>query len=318
VIQMVDGGGSYFFNTIDEALSHPGIPPDASFSDLRESLLTLDRGCEYTEVAGLWWRILDGEPDMQPSRLSVVCDNVSRSPEVAYVKEDLVSGERTLLGFKHVEVAFEDWRKTIEGSIFSYQGPRTIAIFKSFYLDGERNVDGMRWRSVSRNVVEAPPAAPVRIDVLDEEKTTGHVIAPNEIDKVAMEESQIAPDDGSTPINNSAAFEEDTEASLDDAGFDAEESEQKVDAEVGDKEANGIAADSAFSEAGHEKDFESVERSSSEVFDLETLSPSENVKPAVKPVGGMLNGLVRRFAPLARLRSAPKEESPEKEAQAVR
>lgn len=174
LVEMVDGGISYFFNSIEEALSFPGLPND--ISDLRSRLLSLVPGADFAQVAGRMWRRLvleighdnRGSVDVRPSLQSqpgsseseaVVCD-LSYLGGVEIVKEDLVSGKTSLAGFPHVAAAFQDWCRTLDALVVPYLGRRDLDIFLQFYLDGDRNIDGMRWRSVERRNLDVSVVQP--------------------------------------------------------------------------------------------------------------------------------------------------------------
>jgi Bromodomain len=164
LIEMVDGGISYFFNSIEEALSFHGFPDGMSY--LRNRLQSLAPSVDFVQVAGRMWRrylpettsngrgCVDVRPSLQrtpgSSANEPAVDDVSCLPGVEIVKEDLISGERTLVGFPHVAAAFQDWCRTLDSMVLPYLGRRELDIFLQYYLDGDRNIDGMRWRSVAR------------------------------------------------------------------------------------------------------------------------------------------------------------------------
>jgi len=64
------------------------------------------------------------------------------------LKKDLVT-DRNLVGFEDISFAHEDWMQTIISSpTFPESETRTLESFKKYYLDGDRNVDGIIWETV--------------------------------------------------------------------------------------------------------------------------------------------------------------------------
>jgi Bromodomain len=70
-------------------------------------------------------------------------------PEMtAVVKADLVSGRR-VASFASLDAAYQDWLQTcMQLPLYGYEASRTMEVFRSQYLEGSRNVDGVVWRSV--------------------------------------------------------------------------------------------------------------------------------------------------------------------------
>jgi hypothetical protein len=167
-VQMVDGGLSFFFNSVDESLSFPGV--SYNLEQLRSKLLSLVPGAEFSEIAGRLWRRL--EPGKEHQRNSFhVAPSIQRPPHsaertdsssfdiqnlanVCIVKEDLVAGYRNLVGFESREAAYKDWLDTLDASVVPYYGAKTMDVFISFYLDGYRNIDGLRWKTVRQEAAE--------------------------------------------------------------------------------------------------------------------------------------------------------------------
>ena len=382
LVQMLNGELSYFFHSIEEALSFPGLPIEVP--DIRVRLLSLVPGSDYVEIAGCKWRILDGEVVERSGGVAGTADRnrsanneVTRISEVAFVKEDQLAGGRSLLGFQTVEAAFEDWRQTVDASIFPYRGARTMEVFRSYYLDGVRNVDGIRWRSVMRDSLES--AKQTGQAGFAAKNTTGKddVVAESHIDngtisldqkvaaveistasldqkvaavengtsgweqKVATAENcttgweqKVADSENSTAAgweqkvvaarNSTAGWEQQVavatmlqEAESDSVSASREEEEEEMDALttcLEQQEGSTTAAAAATADPSLEVD-PSSSSSSSKVFDLETHSPCENIKPAARS-GGIFNGLVRHLSPLVRMRAAPakrEDETPEKD-----
>lgn len=320
LIQMADGDLSYFFNSVEEALSFPGLPTEAP--EIRDRLQSLVPGSDYIEIAGRLWRSFDGksvqrtstDDVVQPASKPASSDNVSQLSDVAFEKVDLLYGERNLLGFQTAEAAFEDWRQTIAASIFPYQGPRTMKIFLSFYLYGDRNVDGIRWRSVTRDSKLEEMKT-----TTGDEKVTEHPFANGAHgveEKMTASVSQEEEEHLEQKIAASAGLEqEENAASSATTGLEWEEI-----AAFGGLQQEQTAAVACLKqqESASLAEPTSDDTPSSKVFDLEKHSvpesaASENVKPAAKPGGGILNGLVRHFSPLVRMRASSKDEAPDKD-----
>jgi hypothetical protein len=206
LIQMVDGGLSYFFNSIDESLSFPGLPYNVSH--IREKLLTVPES-DFANIAGrMWRRFQPGTgrstiesamlPSLQNKSPASDADDVTQVPDVVVVKEDLIAGERTLLGFDTKVAAYQDWLQTLDSSAFPYQGPKSMEIFLEFYLDGDRNIDGIRWKTVTKETAGVTSVATVdgtvaaSVKVVEEhcgERTQLREAEPNSEPEVAAKES---------------------------------------------------------------------------------------------------------------------------------
>ena len=146
-VEMMNGGGeACLFLSIEEAVSRSELPEGVSVASIRQTLCDTPFG-ESTSVGEFSWKRLEPEPE-GVSPLETV--SPSRDPfpaNVAFVKEDLLS-RRVLVGFESAVVAHRDWLATREGSpVFPVDEPTNIEYFMSYYLDGERNVDGMIWRT---------------------------------------------------------------------------------------------------------------------------------------------------------------------------
>jgi hypothetical protein len=78
--------------------------------------------------------------------LSATSENL---PNMAVVtKSDLISGKR-VASFRSIDAALEDWRQTCrQSSLGDCQASRTMEVFRSQYLEGNRNIDGIVWKSV--------------------------------------------------------------------------------------------------------------------------------------------------------------------------
>jgi hypothetical protein len=152
-VELVDGNHSYLFNSREESLSFPGLPID--ISPIRDGLRSLLPGCDFVEIAGRLWRLLSAR-----LHADTKANDVTVLSETAFIKEDLISG-RNLIGFKTVDAAYQDWLMTIDASPMPFEEERSIETFRSRYLDGNRNIDGISWRTIrltndetSQSVVE--------------------------------------------------------------------------------------------------------------------------------------------------------------------
>lgn len=166
-IHMMAGKVSYFFATIEEALSIPGLPIE--LSEMRRILQQLVPGADFIDAAYMKWRRLDPnqlrehshdvmvEPGISAQRIS----NISQLPEVTIVKEDTIAGDCMLLGFATEEDAFIDWSECMDASIVSQSATKTMEAFRTYYLDGARHVDGLRWRKLKASLKVYAPSAPV-------------------------------------------------------------------------------------------------------------------------------------------------------------
>ena len=166
VVEMKHDANSHVFLSIDEALSFAELPRSVPLDKLRTELSSLAHGDEWTEICGRSWR--------RPRMTSVGVDE-NKNPEdrasahdmtihlhqdgrfdqsymlenSVFAKEDLVSGRR-LIGFDSLQTAFDDWVGTCECSpAFPDDEATTVEHFRSFYLDGDRNVDGIVWRTLT-------------------------------------------------------------------------------------------------------------------------------------------------------------------------
>lgn len=73
----------------------------------------------------------------------------------AVVKQDILSGRR-LIGFDSVEAAFLDWKSACLGSpVASSKLDLSMEAFKKHFLNGDRSVDGLAWKSTTRASNEA-------------------------------------------------------------------------------------------------------------------------------------------------------------------
>jgi hypothetical protein len=148
---MTNGDDACLFLSVEEAVSRPELPEGVSVSTIRQTLCETPFG-ESKAIGGFSWKRLEPER-MDATHTKQDCpisNDTSSDPfpaNVAFVKEDLLS-QRVLVGFESARAAHLDWRTTLEGSpVFPVDEPKNIEYFISYYLDGERNIDGMIWRT---------------------------------------------------------------------------------------------------------------------------------------------------------------------------
>ncbi|KAL3911653.1 MAG: hypothetical protein SGILL_007197 [Bacillariaceae sp.] len=155
---------TYLFNSADEALSFTLLPKETDASLLAVFLKDLPSGGKWKEFAEMEWRH-PPVPEGRKQRYAVAgksgetssvemkalpsssTDNSDSWENFTIVKHDLVSG-RNLVGFENPSAAHKDWMQTTLASpTFPFDEARTIENFKKHYLNGDRNVDGIVWRS---------------------------------------------------------------------------------------------------------------------------------------------------------------------------
>jgi hypothetical protein len=169
VFEMTHGGSTYIFLSIDEALSFPRLPKDLSVEDLRIALQELSQSRESVSLAGLKWRRLKRT---QPQGAEKKDTNEEKSvtlagfwrqgaseeatdynnylPENATIaKEDVVT-RRIMVGYQTLEAAFEDWVLACKSSPSVVEEEMSQSHFHTYYLDGDRNVDGLVWKTIDR------------------------------------------------------------------------------------------------------------------------------------------------------------------------
>jgi hypothetical protein len=172
IIEMKHKGCTYVFFSKDEAVSFSQLPKDVKFDSLREQISEMASGYEWTELFGLKWRRPpnstqekkeQGESDQKvatdpasktngPSSLLSIADEFFHHDKhflkhSAVVKEDLLTC-RKLVGFETVAAAYKDWTETLLCSpTFPESEAQTTENFQQYYLDGDRNVDAIVWRS---------------------------------------------------------------------------------------------------------------------------------------------------------------------------
>jgi len=169
-VEVKIGNNSYAFLSIEEAASWANLPAEVSVAEIRRKLSEMPYG-EWTTIGGLSWRKLEqkgqqkdvptpgvhsqiprpgenGDASLADKCLIV---DVSKHPfptNVAFVKEDLIT-RRALIGFESASAAHEDWLTTRENSpVCPVDEPTEFRYFAAYYLDGERNIDGIIWRTL--------------------------------------------------------------------------------------------------------------------------------------------------------------------------
>eukprot|EP00536_Pseudo-nitzschia_multiseries_P004004 jgi/Psemu1/237178/estExt_Genewise1.C_640045 len=167
IIEMRYNECTFVFRSIEEALSSSRLSSTLDIDGLRKELMALGRNSNWTELNGIMWRrpIL---PDVrqddsakpteseQPKETDFeISQSLPSWKNCAILKKDLVT-DKNLVGFDSVQLAHEDWIQTAMSSpSFPENEARTVENFKKYYLDGDRNVDGMVWQSVEeKNDVE--------------------------------------------------------------------------------------------------------------------------------------------------------------------
>ena len=153
------GENMFVFLSMEEALSWPGLPDELFQPEQRQQLIRAPYN-EWNTFTGTSWRKSQPIPQQTESSMvnadadltsNVRIVDISKNPfppSVGFVKEDLIT-RRALVGFEHETAAYVDWLKTREGSPVSAAEEQTdFDYFASYYLDGERNIDGIIWRTV--------------------------------------------------------------------------------------------------------------------------------------------------------------------------
>jgi hypothetical protein len=201
LVEMSKNGSTYIFMSVDEALSFADLPKKLSLGKLRKELDELPDDGQWVEVAGMKWRRplpgkihnkekaeqkyaegstgkKDGKADILDRPLASTSELASFqdayfSEHTTVTKEDLVTG-RKLIGFESLIAAFQDWVLTCDSSpAFPPDEARLVENFEKYYLDGDRNVDGVIWRSFD-TCRKAKPDVSVAESPADKEgKTAG-------------------------------------------------------------------------------------------------------------------------------------------------
>jgi len=180
-VQVRHGDCTHTFLSVDEALSTPFLEKILQVDQIRKQLSALETS-EWTSIGGRMWRSLapsaqgkakatPPEPDdalpikveEEREEISVPFDKKFLETSLV-VKEDLIT-KRNLVGFETLQSAFVDWKETAKLSpSFPLLEPKTMENFIKYYLDGERNVDGLVWRRQNPGSVD--PVGTSNSDVL--------------------------------------------------------------------------------------------------------------------------------------------------------
>lgn len=157
------------FQSVEEALSSSNLSKTLDVNDLREKLLRLPRNGDWAEIDGLQWRRPSTSNRLRESlecsdyltetdegsRLAAEAvingDNLQSWKNCAFLKKDLLTN-RNLIGFDSIELAHRDWMQAaMISENFPQSEDRSLANFKKFYLDGDRNIDGIIWQTVDED-----------------------------------------------------------------------------------------------------------------------------------------------------------------------
>jgi len=164
IIEMQHKQYTFVFRTIEEALSSSDLSKTVNIDELRRKLTDLPRNGDWTGIDGMKWRrpiLPDKESSLKKvSTISIESQSVFVTRHATHsgilpswrnctiLKKDLVT-DRNLVGFEDISFAHEDWMQTIISSpTFPESETRTLESFKKYYLDGDRNVDGIIWETV--------------------------------------------------------------------------------------------------------------------------------------------------------------------------
>lgn len=164
---------TFVFQSIEEALSSFQLSKTVDIDGLRKKLFELPRTGNWTEIDGMQWRrpmVREQRQDSMKMEDSTISakedlrlgvnlvqdgDNLLSWKSCVFLKKDLVTGQN-LVGFDSIQLAHQDWiQSALSSPCFPDSEARTMENFKKYYLDGDRNVDGMVWVTVEdRNKVE--------------------------------------------------------------------------------------------------------------------------------------------------------------------
>ena len=156
---------TFVFRSIEEALSSSRLSKTVNIHDLRTKLSTLPRSGDWTEIEGVKWRrpampekrddslkesttTAENEDVEMGANLVSDSDSLPSWKNCSFLKKDLVT-DQILVGFDSIQVAHQDWMQSALSSPgFPPTEAQTMENFKRYYLDGDRNVDGMFWQTV--------------------------------------------------------------------------------------------------------------------------------------------------------------------------
>lgn len=138
----------YLFASLEEALVYANVSEATTVISEKQQLHV---GEQFTELFGLKLR----RYCVKASRNADALD-ISNYNDVMAVKVDVVSN-RTLVGFRSLDAAFEDWCRTIKGSMMKIEGVVNKDRFESHFLLGSQTLDGLRWSLVVQRASEFQP-----------------------------------------------------------------------------------------------------------------------------------------------------------------
>ena len=169
VIEMRCDEFTFVFRSIEEALSSFHLPKTIDINDLRNKLIDLPRDGNWAEIERVKWRrpmTPEKQRDSPKAKDSMVLseedvefganvisdiDSLPSWKNCAFLKKDLVTGQ-FLVGFDSIQRAFQDWvQSALSSPCFPSSEAQTKEHFKNYYLDGDRNVDGMIWQTVDNS-----------------------------------------------------------------------------------------------------------------------------------------------------------------------
>lgn len=158
MIEVVEGEKTFIYSSLDEALTHPTLTVSREEAEQHLNMALPPTG-DYIAYAGLMWRRLLSEEDARESiTLAPALTTSSSSTDDAremrvtmdFYKEDLIAAKK-LQEFETLGAAYEDWLLALDSSPSALDESRSVDVFQTFYLDGERNVDGQAWKTTSAN-----------------------------------------------------------------------------------------------------------------------------------------------------------------------
>lgn len=165
VFAMVDGESTYIFFSIKEVLSFSGLPKDCPRDDLQQALEGLSEGGDGSTVSGIEWRLLRS---IQCEESESTARSVSVAPfwaaggeqgqqqkyvylpeSVNIVKEDVIL-RRVVAGFTSFDAAYADWVMSCKSCSTIPREETCQSRFHTYYLDGDRNIDGVMWKTIEK------------------------------------------------------------------------------------------------------------------------------------------------------------------------
>ena len=179
MLEMRHHGRTVLFRSMEAALSSPMFPKNLHLGKSRDVLKSLPSDGAWTMIDGTSWRRVRSGRKSSDDTTNNATENREKSQggkcdssilqlpltsreqiplfEKAYiekftsiVKYDFIAGSR-LLAFETIELAHQDWLQACQLSpSFPPSESMDIENFKTYYLNGDRNIDGMFWRAVRK------------------------------------------------------------------------------------------------------------------------------------------------------------------------